>query len=135
KEALNHEGYYSRTPTGLSGKKKATGYPDIEFLDEFERINYLECKSFNIKNVNTTQRSFYLSPSSDFKITKDAHHFGISFEVFVESSIGKDSIYKLKSWKILDLEKLELDVKYEFNSDNFRLYSESLILSQRKYYY
>jgi len=36
---------------------------------------------------------------------------------------GNKNIYKCRHWKILSLESLSLDVKYEFNSDNKRLYS------------
>ena len=132
KKALNSFNYKAYTPSTISGKKKSTGYPDIEFIDEFDRSNYLECKTYNIDNIHTTQRSFYLSPSNEFKITKNAHHFGISFEIFVEKSIGNKHLYKVKSWKILDLSKLELDVKYEFNSDNKRLYDEKLIIAEMK---
>ncbi len=130
KDALNSLNYKSDIPKTISKKKKSTGYPDIEFIDEFNRINYLECKTFNIENISTTQRSFYLSPSDDFKITKDAHHFGISFEIFIEKTIRNENLYKVKSWKILDLSKLKLDVKYEFNSDNKRLYDRKLLLAQ-----
>jgi len=129
-ESLNHFNYRADTPKTGNGKRKSTGYPDIEFMDEFGRINYLECKTYNINNINTTQRSFYLSPSREFKITQDSHHFGISFEVYVQKSIGNQHIYKIKSWKILDLSKLELDVKYEFNSDNKRLYHDSLVIAK-----
>ncbi len=132
KKALNSLGYQADTPMAINGKKKATGYPDIEFIDEFGRSNYLECKTFNIDNINTTQRSFYLSPSDDFKITKDAHHFGISFEIYVQKSIGNNHLYKVKSWKILDLSKLELDVKHEFNADNKRLYDKKIIIAENK---
>ncbi len=92
KNALNIVNYYADTPKTANGKKKSTGYPDIEFKDTFGRINYLECKTYNIENINTTQRSFYLSPSEDFKIIEDAHHFGISFEIFVKKVL-KISIY------------------------------------------
>jgi hypothetical protein len=132
KNALNKYNYKADTPKTISGKKKSTGYPDIEFIDEFKRHNYLECKTYNIENIDTTQRSFYLSPSDDFKVTKDAYHFGISFEIFVVKSIKDKHLYKVKSWKILDLSKLELDVKYEFNSDNKRLYDKEIILAEKK---
>ena len=130
KNALNEIGFKAYTPLTQSGKKKSTGYPDIEFIDEFGEINYLECKTFNIDNISTTQRSFYLSPSEDFKITKDAHHFVISFEIFITGRRKKKNIYNCKSWKILSIEQLEVDVKYEFNSDNLRLYSKELILAE-----
>ena len=63
KRALNETGYKADTPKTNSGRKKSNGYPDIEFIDESNRANYLECKTFNIQNIATTQRSFYLSPS------------------------------------------------------------------------
>lgn len=130
KGALKLAGYQAYTPRTINGRSKATGYPDIEFIDESGRANYLECKTYNIENISTTQRSFYLSPSEDFKITKDAHHLVISFEVFVAGTSGRNYVFNCKSWKILSVENLLVDVKYEFNSDNRRLYSEDLILAE-----
>lgn len=131
--SLNKFNYKADKPKTINNKKKAMGYPDIEFLDEFNKYNYLECKTFNIDNKDTTQRSFYLSPSDDFKVTKDAHHFGISFEVYVEGNMKNNHLYKIRGWKILDLCKLKLDVKYEFNADNKRLYDNELILAEKKW--
>jgi len=130
KKALNLIGYKAGVPLTGKGKKKSMGYPDIQFIDEYKRLNYLECKTYNIENVDTTQRSFYLSPSDEFKITSDAHHFLISFEIYVSGTEGKNNIYKCKSWKILTLDNLQTDVKYEFNADNSRLYSKELILAE-----
>ncbi len=130
KDALIQIGYSADTPLTKSGKRKSTGYPDIQFVDEFGRINYLECKTFNIENVSTTQRSFYLSPSEDFKITNDAHHFVISYEIVVAGRQGNRNVYNCRSWKIVSIENLDVDVKYEFNSDNLRLYDTKLILAE-----
>lgn len=130
RDALRSLGYQASAPSTKSGGKKSTGYPDIEFVDEFGRTNYLECKTYNIANVETTQRSFYLSPSENFKITKNAHHFLVSFEIYVESSQGVTNIYKCCSWKLLSVETLLVDVKYEFNSDNARLYAKDFILAE-----
>lgn len=130
KKALIAMGYKADTPKTTKGKKKATGYPDLQFIDHYGKLHYLECKTFNKKNINTTQRSFYLSPSEDFKVTQDAHHFGISFELYVDGSEEEEHIYKIKGWKIVDLAKLELDIKYEFNAHNKRLYNKKHILSE-----
>ena len=130
KSSLDSLGYFAETPSTKSGRHKTTGYPDIEFTDGFGRANYLECKTYNIENVNTTMRSFYLSPSDDFKVTKDGHHFLMSFEIFVSERIGNNNIYKCKNWKVLSIEHLEVDVKYEFNSENARLYAKELILAE-----
>lgn len=109
-------------PTVPSGHKKAMGYPDVIFWYK-NNPYYLECKTYNIKNIDTTQRSFYFSPSDKFKVIYDAPHFIISFETYVAGEKGDKHIYKCKHYKILSIESLSLDVKYEFNSDNKRMYS------------
>lgn len=122
KKALNKFGLISETPFGKSGKKKSTGYPDVLF--KYNSIPYyLECKTYNIENISTTQRSFYFSPSDEFKVMYDTIHFLVSFEIYVAGERKKNHVYKCNHYKILSIEKLSLDVKYEFNSDNKRMYS------------
>lgn len=104
-------------PASANGRRKAAGYPDIEFtLDGI--TCYLECKTFNADTIDTSQRSFYFSPSAEFKVTRDALHFLLSYEMF-----PADGRYKASRFKLLVIESLSLDVKHEFNSDNQRLYS------------
>ena len=130
--ALIRVGYQAHVPVTSGGNLKATGYPDLEFRDEFGRITYLECKTYNIRNINTTQRSFYLSPSNEFKITADAHHIIVSLEIVEAERIADMSVYSSQGWKILDAATLPLDLKLEFNSDNARLYGSrtQLLLAQ-----
>lgn len=122
RKALNLLDINADIPIGPSGHKKSTGYPDILFWFN-ENPYYLECKTYNIKNIKTTQRSFYLSPSDEFKVIYDAPHFILSFEIYVAGEQGNKHIYKCKHYKILSIESLSLDIKYEFNSDNKRMYS------------
>ncbi len=122
KRGMQQYGLESDVPSGVSGKKKATGYPDILFFFKGKPY-YLECKTYNLENISTTQRSFYFSPSDDFKVIYDTHHFILSYEMFVDGRKGDKNIYRCKHYKILSLESLSLDVKYEFNSDNQRMYS------------
>jgi len=134
RETLNYVNLNADIPTGPSGHKKATGYPDIIFTYKTEPY-YLECKTYNIKNIETTQRSFYFSPSDEFKVIHDAPHFIISFEIYVAGEKGNKHIYKCSRYKILSVESLSLDVKYEFNSDNKRMYSGkdgTIILAEGK---
>ncbi len=122
KKALNSLNLNADVPMGPSGSKKATGYPDILFWLN-KKPYYLECKTYSAENIATTQRSFYFSPSDEFKVIYDAPHFLMSFEIYVAGESGRNHIYKCKHYKILSLESLSLDVKYEFNSDNKRIYS------------
>ncbi len=122
KEALNEKNLKAETPISKKGHKKSTGYPDILFWYKGKPY-YLECKTFNIQNIDTTQRSFYFSPSDDFKVIYDTHHFLLSYEMVVVGRKDDKNIFKTKHWKLLSIENLSVDVKYEFNSDNRRLYS------------
>jgi hypothetical protein len=123
KDELTKLGCNAHTPNTLSGKEKSSGYPDIVFTDKEGRINYLECKTFNQKTINSSLRTFYLSPSNDFKITSDAHHFLASFEME-----ERQSVFYVKGFKLLTLEKLKVDVKNEFNANNKELYKPQNIL-------
>ncbi len=98
-------------------------------------IYCLECKTYDIENIGTAQRSFYFSPSDEFKVIYDAPHFILSFEIYVAGEKGTKHIYKCRHYKILSIESLSLDVKYEFNSDNKRMYSGkdgTIILDERE---
>ncbi|HCJ66236.1 MAG TPA: hypothetical protein DHV62_02640 [Elusimicrobia bacterium] len=122
KSALSEYHLNPDVPAGKSGKKKAMGYPDIIFYYK-NKPYYLECKTYNQVNIGTTQRSFYFSPSEEFKVIYDTHHFVISYEMYISGRKDNKNIYKCNHWKILSLESLSLDVKHEFNSDNQRMYS------------
>ena len=116
--AMTARGMTATVPTGeKTGKARVAGYPDVAFAFNGERF-YLDCKTHDKSTLKSTQRTFYLSPSDDPKISCDAVHFILSFE----TSRNGDT-YQLVRYKIVSLEKLSLDLKYEFNSDNRRLYS------------
>jgi len=122
KKAMQKYALNPDIPAGATGKKKATGYPDIIFFFK-NKPNYLECKTYNLENISTTQRSFYFSPSDDFKVIYDTHHFILSYEMFLDGRRADKNVYRCNHYKILSLDALSLDVKYEFNSDNQRVYS------------
>jgi len=122
KSAMEKFGLKPDIPAGKSGRKKAVGYPDIIFFFKGKPF-YLECKTYNLENISTTQRSFYFSPSDEFKVNYDTHHFILSYEMILDGRKGDKNIYRCRHYKILSLDSLSLDVKYEFNSDNKRMYS------------
>lgn len=127
KTALNELGLNADTPSGKTGKKKSTGYPDILFWHK-NIPYYLECKTYSIDNVNTTFRSFYLSPSKDFKIVYNTLHFLLSYEMFVFNNSDGQNIYRARHYKILSIEKLLTNVKYEFNTNNRELYKNEYLI-------
>lgn len=131
-DSLIKFGLNAKTPVDRNGKKQAMGYPDLSINFE-DRTHYIECKTYNRETENTSQRSFYLSPSDKFKVVETGHHFLVSYEMERLGSMGsKGDRYKPLYWKILSLEKLLVNVKYEFNTDNKGLYGvgKGLILKE-----
>jgi hypothetical protein len=127
--ALQAVGLRATRPTSAQGRNQSTGYPDILFFDSANRPTYLECKIFAHGKEPSTMRSFYLSPSETFKVSLDARHLLIAFGMEAEPIAGsRSSLYRPKSFKLVDIHDLLCDVKYEFNSDNRRLYMPNLVL-------
>ena len=129
--ALPKSGLRAARPTSKTGMGKATGYPDILVTDGQARPTYLECKIFAQGSAETTMRSFYLSPSESFKVCVNARHLLLAFGMEAAAIAGsRDSHYTPRSYKLVDLHDLLCDVKYEFNSDNRRLYTPSMVLME-----
>src|SRR5690606_2209187 len=105
--------------------RQSAGYPDLAARKD-GRTFYIEVKSFSAKTEDSTQRSFYLSPSDDPKITEDAHH--LLFGVEMEALPGDQ--YRIARVELLDLSKLQCELKIEFNASNRDLYNGELTILQ-----
>ena len=125
-------GLKAETPTDLRGRRRATGYPDLLITDRYGRHSYLEVKTYNRNNIATTQRSFYLSPSQNFKVIHDARHLLVSFEIEDRGELPdtqpRVNLYIPVHFKLITLDHITCDLKLEFNSDNVRLYSEQGVI-------
>jgi hypothetical protein len=79
--------------------------------------------------MNESFRTFYFSPSDDPKITKDAFHLLMSFELDTAERKGEKAFIPI-SWQIYTLDKLLIQVKHEFNASNKDLYTKEALLAQ-----
>jgi hypothetical protein len=119
-KALREIGITADIPERSDGKKQAVGYPDIYFKDRFGRHVYLECKTYNKKNIGTTFRAFYFSPPLErnkSKIIYDAYHLMVAYEIEEARREGK-RYYIPVAWKVVSLYSTRIDVKHEFNANN-----------------
>jgi hypothetical protein len=121
KRALNDAGLAARTPVTSAGNAQETGYPDIEIAGDVPC--YLELKTYNATTVNTTQRSFYYSPSEHPKVTRDALHLLLAYELEKTERNAK-TVFIPVHWKLVTLQNLEVDLKFEFNQSNRGLYGK-----------
>lgn len=129
RNALNELGIKATIPTTTSGKHKAAGYPDIELRDSDGRTTYLECKTYNLKSENSSFRAFYFQPSEEFKITADARHLLVGFEIKVEKRNGRKAFVPIR-WRLYTLDDLRVQVKHEFNASNKDIYRDKALLAK-----
>ena len=125
-EALCNEGLKATSPKTKAGKGKSTGYPDVE-IESTMVPTYLEVKTFAARNYKTTQRSFYLSPADDPKVSSNAHHLLVGFKM-----VHEGNLFTPVAYEIVDLYGLNCDIKFEVNSDNKRLYEDARILMREQ---
>jgi len=119
KAALKESGLDARTPVTTAGEAQTTGYPDFEILGSLSA--YLELKTYNASTANTTQRTFYYSPSEHPKVTRDALHLLLAYQLEKTTRDGK-TVFVPVHWKLVTLQDLVVDLKFEFNQSNRKLY-------------
>lgn len=119
--ALAEAGLAARVPRTVAGEAQAVGYPDVEIPGDPHC--YLELKTYSAATANTTQRSFYYSPSVNPKVTRDALHLLLAFELERTGRAGKTAFLPAH-WKLITLQDLEVDLKFEFNQSNRGLYGQ-----------
>lgn len=121
KNALEAVGLTSRTPVNSVGKAQSTGYPDIEITGEPHC--YLELKTYSATARRSSQRTFYYSPSNTPKVTQDALHLLLAFQLEKEVRDSK-TIFFPSRWELISLENLHVKMKLEFNQSNRGLYGK-----------
>ncbi len=131
RNALNTVGLEATIPLSKDGKANPQGYPDIKIKEKDGRTTYLECKTYNIKSIDSSYRTFYLSPSEGFKVTTDARHLLVSFEIMIDRRNDKMAFVPI-NWQIYTLDKLKVNIKNEFNASNKTLYLQDALLAQGK---
>jgi len=121
RKALSDAQLVARTPVTSQGRAQTTGYPDVEILGDLPC--YIELKTYNASTVNTTQRSFYYSPSENPKVTRDALHLLLAYELEKSERDGK-TVFTPTHWRLITLQDLQVDLKFEFNQSNRGLYGK-----------
>lgn len=130
KEALKAVGLQADVPLTQKQRRQVMGYPDIEVIDSYGRITYLECKTYNLANIGTTQRAFYFSPSKEScKVTADARHLVMSFQIELSQRKGQQA-YVPVHWRVYTTDSMVVQVKHEFNASNRQMYRQEALLAE-----
>ncbi|MFM2221678.1 MAG: hypothetical protein RLZZ553_1426 [Verrucomicrobiota bacterium] len=108
-------------PRTKSGLEQRSGYPDLKIIDTATGlIAYLDPKLVETGSLKSTLRTFYYEPKdTTVKINDDALHLlcGILHD-------GKEGRWTFQSYHLVDLSKLRVRLKAEFQASNADLYSK-----------
>ena len=128
-DALRELGLRAEVPRTQAGIRRSAGYPDREIVFAGHTPTYLDCKVYSTETKAQTFRTFYMSPSDNPKITKDAHHLLLSYELTRQTREGRQAFVPI-SWQLYTLDNLSVQVKHEFNASNRDLYREEYLLAE-----
>lgn len=126
KRALNAvPGFACDYPRTGEGKLQRAGYPDLRLEDkQTGRIVYLDPKLYEAGSRTSSFRTFYFEPKADTgKVHDDAIHLLVGFE-----HTGTAGAWKFTHWELVDLSKLRVRLKAEFQGSNRDLYRDEAIV-------
>lgn len=113
------DGLTCEIPTTREGERQRSGYPDLRVVDEASGdVFYLDPKLVEETSWKSSFRTFYFEPKTKtLKINDHAVHLlvGISHD-------GKNGEWTFRESKIVDLSKLTVRLKAEFQASNADLY-------------
>ena len=109
-------------PPTRAGEHQRSGYPDLRIIDtESKLVFYLDPKLVEQGSAESTFRTFYFEPKNEtLKITDDAVHLLVGIE-----HDGKDQLWIFTGWRLVDLFKLRVRLKAEFQAGNAELYQKT----------
>jgi len=99
---------------------KMAGYPDILIERNNESI-YIEVKLAEVKQLGSSLRAFYYQPVKLAKVRRDAVHIMVGFVHRRKRVVG---------FKIVDLSKIDVSLKNEFNANNREIYKREAIIQE-----
>ena len=112
-------------PLNTKGKKQRSGYPDLLITHRSSGLKiYLDPKLFEKKSRASSLRTFYFEPRlRTIKVQYHALHIlvGISHD-------GNDGHWKFSDPELVDLSKLKVRLKAEFQASNRDMYRKALII-------
>lgn len=116
------QGIQCEVPSNREGQHQRSGYPDLRIVDEESKlVFYLDPKLVEQGSAASTFRTFYFEPKTEtLKINEDAVHLLVGIE-----HDGKEREWTFTGWRLIDLYKLRVKLKAEFQASNAELYQKT----------
>ena len=119
-------------PLTAEGKLQRFGYPDLRIADvESKRVFYLDPKLYAAGSRDSSFRAFYFEPKkATNKVREDAVYLVVGFE---HQSREQNGQWKFTRWDVVDLSRLTVKLKAEFQGSNRDMYRpEAIVASSAK---
>jgi len=118
-------GWKAGIPKTASGSEQRSGYPDIRLELEDGRVVYLDPKLYSADSRSSSFRSFYYEPkTATNKVNDPAMHLLVGVQHNGET--GQN--LRLNQWELVDLSRLLIQLKAEFQASNRDLYQDETVV-------
>jgi hypothetical protein len=122
-------GWKCTVPLTAEGKMQRSGYPDLRIVTAGGIVLYLDPKLYSAGSRGSSLRTFYYEPRAlTGKIQDDA----LQMLVGIEHAGRDSSTLRLTKWDLVDVSKLRVDLKAEFQTGNDRIYRSEMIVGRSK---
>lgn len=107
---------------------KQVGYPDIKIIENSGRTVFVDIKATTRPNVGSPRDFYYSTKEMTIKkINNDGVHLLLGF---VTKEIKPENFITI-GWKLVDLSKINVSIKVEFNADNLEIYKKEAIIAEK----
>lgn len=114
-------------PKTSSGEEQRSGYPDLRLVLEDGSVVYLDPKLHAADSRESSLRTFYYEPKTTTgKVHDDARHLLIG----VQHNEGQGGQLRFEGWEIVDVSKIKVRLKAEFQASNKDMYRDETIILQ-----
>ena len=116
-------------PKTALGEEQRSGYPDLRLVLEDGSVVYLDPKLHAAKSRDSSLRTFYYEPKTTTgKVHDDARHLLVG----VQHNEGQGGQLRFEGWELVDVSKIKVRLKAEFQASNKDMYRDETIVLQSK---
>lgn len=120
-------GWKCTVPATEQNREQRAGYPDLRVVIPGGAVCYLDPKLHDANSRDSSLRTFYYEPRAlTGKIREDAVHLLVG----VEHSGKSAAAMRLTKWELIDVSKLRVRLKPEFQASNADIYRAEAIVGR-----
>lgn len=119
------EGWSCGIPKTSAGLEQRSGYPDLRLVLADGSIVYLDPKLHAANSEESSLRTFYYEPKTTTgKVLDDARHLLVG----IQHNQGHGGQLRFEGWKLVDVSKIKVRLKAEFQASNQDMYRKETII-------